>query len=266
MKPFSTRAAVVLALALAQGGLPAHAADDGIVTDRPDFVESSLTVGKYRFQVETSVNLERDDSDGVKTRSWSTPTLLRFGVADDLELRLESDGFMRMRVEDPAAGTATERGWNDLDIGAKWHMRDQEGALPSVGWLLHATLDTGSSAFRGGDVRPSLRASIEWDLGGGWGLGLMPGLAYDKDASGDRYTAGIFGAVLGYSLNDRSRVFAEIAAAQIASDEHGGDVVAFDFGATYLLTDTVQVDTAVNVGANDDTPDLAWTLGLSMKF
>jgi hypothetical protein len=243
----------------------ALAAEDGIVTDRPDFVESSLTVGKYRFQFETSVNLERDDSDGVKSRAWTTPTLLRFGVLDDLELRLESDGYTRLRVEDPA-GTATERGWQDLDAGLKWHMRDQDGALPSVGWLLHATLDTGSAPFRGDGVRPSLRASMEWDLGDGWALGMMPGVAWDKDAAGDRYTAGIFGIVLGYGLTERSRVFAEVAATQIAADEHGGNVVTFDVGGAYLLTDMVQLDTAVFIGATDDTPDLGWTLGLSMKF
>src|SRR5262245_3846378 len=91
----ATLAATALLVAATQA---ARAADDGIVTDRPDFVESSLTVGKYRFQIETSVNLERDDQDDVKFRTWTTPTLLRFGVSDNLELRLESDGYTRARV------------------------------------------------------------------------------------------------------------------------------------------------------------------------
>lgn len=256
---------VLASLALLAGGA-AGAAEDGIVTDRPDFVESSLTVGKGRFQIETSANLERDDSGGVKTRVWTTPTLLRYGIGEQIELRLESDGYTNARTEDPATGTTTERGYQDLDVGLKWHMRDQAGALPSVGWLMHATLDTGSSAFRGEDVRPSLRAAIEWDLGSDLALGMMPGVIYDKDAAGQRYTAGILGIVLGYGITERTRVFAEVAGQQLASDRHGGNVITYDLGAAYLLTDYVQIDTAIAIGANDNTPDLAWTVGLSMKF
>ena len=259
-----THAALLFPLVL----LPALAAaeDDSIVTDRPDFVESSDTVGKGRFQIETSAAIERDKVDGAESQTWTTPTLLRFGVREDLELRLESDGYTNARTDFTAGGSVTERGYQDLDVGAKWHMRDQAGALPSVGWLFHLTLDTGSSAFRGEDVRPSLRAVMEWDLGGPFGLGIMPGLVYDKDENGDRFTAGILGAVLGYEVNERTRVFAEIAASQIASEQHGGDIVTYDFGIAYLITNLVQVDTAVAIGANDNTPDASWTVGLSMKF
>jgi len=244
----------------------AGAAEDGIVTDRPDFVESSDTVGKGRFQIETSAALERDDEDGAKTRTWTTPTLLRFGVREDLELRLESDGYTNARTDFAGGGSTTERGYQDLDVGAKWHMRDQAGALPSVGWLLHLTLDTGSSAFRGEDVRPSLRAVMEWDLGGPFSLGVMPGIIYDKDGNGERFTAGILGTVLGYEVSERTRVFAEVAASQIAPERHGGNIVTYDFGIAYLVTDLVQVDTAFAIGATDETPDLGWTVGLSMKF
>ncbi len=56
----------------------AHAADDDtIATDRPDFVESSNVVGKGRFQVETSIGMDRSKSAGVRERTWATPTLLR---------------------------------------------------------------------------------------------------------------------------------------------------------------------------------------------
>jgi hypothetical protein len=38
---------------------------DTIATDRPDVVESSLTVGKWRFQIETSVGVEHDHSGSI---------------------------------------------------------------------------------------------------------------------------------------------------------------------------------------------------------
>ena len=141
---------VLVALLLMLPG-PASAGedDDGIVTDRPDFVESSNVVGKGRFQVETSVAVERDKADGVKLRTVSTPTLLRFGVAEDWELRVETDGRLRATADNPATGQRLrESGYADTAVGVKWHMVDDEGARPSMGLLAHWDLDTGSAPFR----------------------------------------------------------------------------------------------------------------------
>lgn len=93
-----------------------HAGDDQIATDRPDFVGSSDVVGKGRFQVETSFARERDGSGAQRLHTTSTPTLLRAGVPDTLELRVESDG--RMHAWD---GSGSHRGYADASIGVKWH-------------------------------------------------------------------------------------------------------------------------------------------------
>jgi hypothetical protein len=50
----------------------ACAAENGILTDRPDVVESSEVVGKGRFQVETSVAYERDKSSDSRLRTFTT--------------------------------------------------------------------------------------------------------------------------------------------------------------------------------------------------
>ena len=61
--------------------------NNSIATDRPDFVESSDVVGQGRVQIETGFSEERDRSGGVKTKIRTTPTLIRIGVSDTLELR-----------------------------------------------------------------------------------------------------------------------------------------------------------------------------------
>src|SRR5882672_7148159 len=99
---------VTLLLALAAPPLRA----DEINTDRPDFVESSAVVGRGRFQLETSVAGERDNAGGLRLRTLSTPTLLRLGVSENIELRVESDGAMHTRSFDPASGVTTkDHGW-----------------------------------------------------------------------------------------------------------------------------------------------------------
>ncbi|MYM68307.1 transporter [Pseudoduganella sp. FT55W] len=252
-------------------GLPllAHAADDKdqIVTDRPDFVESSNVVGAGRFQIETSVALERNKANGIKERTYSTPTLLRFGLSDTLEARIETDGHMRVVTNDLGAGTRqTDNGYADVSLGVKWHVADEQGARPSMGILAHVDLDSGSAPFRAAGKGGSLRLAAEWELPNDFGLGIMPGIAWQRNDQGERYTSGIFGIVLGKEWSERCRTFIEYAAPQIAKGRNGGSVSTFDIGGAYLVTDTVQVDTALSRGLNKNTPDWSWTLGLSIKF
>ncbi len=261
------RLASVLIIALAAFYAPVSAADDGIVTDRPDFVESSNVVGMGRFQVETSVALDRSRSSTLSERIVSTPTLLRYGISDTLELRLESDGRVSGRSSmQGTAGSERLSGYADLAVGVKWHVADAAGLSPSVGLLLHADSPSGSRALRGEKWRPSLRVVGEWELPNAMSLGLMPGAGNDTDTLGRRYTHGIFGAVLGKQLTEKLRGFVEIAAPHIARSNHGGTEASFDVGGAYLITDTLQIDTMVARGLNSRTPDLSVTVGLSLKL
>ncbi|MFG6466550.1 transporter [Roseateles sp. BYS87W] len=247
--------------------LPTWADDESIATDRPDFVESSDVVGKGRIQLETSLAWERDRQGGTRTRLGSTPTLLRIGVADAWELRFETDGRLRQRSTD-STGSSTTRGWSDLAVGVKWHQRDGDEAAgtPGIGWLLHADLDSGSGAFRGQGVRPSLRMVAEWEFAGGWTLGVMPGLYRDRDENGHHYTGAILAAVVGKSFTDTLRGFVELSGQQLAAARHGGRVVTLDAGVAWLLTRDLQLDTAVSRGVNAAAPDWSWTVGLSTRF
>ena len=231
---------------------------DPMATDRPDFVESSTTVGAGRWQIEMGLVRERG-AEGEST-SWLLPTLLRVGLGDSWELRFESDTFQRVRLPDGE----TFDGLNDLAVGLKYHVQ-AEPLGASLAWLVHADLDTGSAEFRGTGVRPSLRLVAEWALNDDWSLGVMPGVVRDHDGEG-RYTAWIASAVIGRALSDHHRVFAEIQLPQIAATEHGGTQAAFDVGGAWLLSDDLQLDTAISLGLNERTPDWAWTLGLSIRW
>ena len=261
MKPIA-----ILAI-LALTGIPAVQAQETITTDRPDFVESSHVVGKGRLQVETSVLLERDRSGAARERLVATPTLLRYGIGDSVELRLETDGRIRQRSS-AGALSSTESGHADASLGVKWHAMDAAGSLASLGVLLHADLDSGSRAFRGQGVRPSLRVVGEWELADDWSLGVMPGLGIERgDAPGaGHYRYGILGVVAGKAINERLRAFVEVAMPQIARSRHGGTQASLDVGGAWLLSDTVQVDAMLARGLNSRTPDLALTIGFSFKL
>jgi hypothetical protein len=251
-------------------GMPAHAGDDEpISTDRPDVVESSQVVGKGRVQIETSVQWDRQRGDTPRTETLATPTLLRIGVGERVELRVETDGRVRIRSSD-ASGSERVAGYADSALGIKWHVPDQEGegsaSRPSMAWLVHADLPTGSRALRGHGVRPSLRLVAEWELADGYALGVMPGLGIESDDAGKRYGYGILAATLGKQLGERVRAFVELAAPQIARAARGGTEATVDTGLTYLISKDCQLDVALARGLNHRSPDLRLGAGLSVRM
>ena len=245
----------------------AIAADDEIITDRPDFVESSNVVGRGRFQIETSFAADRGQADGIKDKSYATPTLLRYGVGDDWEVRLETGGRMRATSTDTASGARfTESGYGDVTLGVKWHVADARDTRPSVGLLAHVDLDSGSAPFRAQGKGGSLQLATEWEFANDVSLGMMPGVAWQVNDDGGRYTSGIFGIVIGKGWTDALRGFVEYSSERIARARDGGTSGSLNTGVAYLLTNTVQLDTALSRGLNSRTPDWSWTVGLSMKF
>src|SRR5437868_5360517 len=68
--------------------------EDELVTDRPDFTESSEVVRRGAYQFESGVTFESDVVDGARGRSVSAPgSLLRIGLGRRTELRISTDGF-----------------------------------------------------------------------------------------------------------------------------------------------------------------------------
>lgn len=241
---------------------PARADDDEIVTDRPGLVESSDTVAPGRWQLEGGLALLRDKSDGLRVRERGTPLLLRVGLAEDWELRLETDGALRQ-----TAGGERSRGWGDASVGLKWHWRDADAAraAPGLAWLAHLDVDSGSAAFRGQGLRPSLRLTAEWELPGDWSAGLIGGLYRDRNEAGKRYVGAIAGASLGWPLAEGWKGYVEVAAEQIASTRNGGRQVSAGTGLSWLLERNLQLDASLNRGLNRQTADWVWGLGISYR-
>ncbi|WP_322403203.1 transporter [Massilia luteola] len=244
----------------------AHADDDAINPDRPNVANSSQVVGARRVQLETGVQWDRERDDDAHVRTLTTPTLLRIGLSDALELRVETTGRTIAHASDPATGAHTvSAGWADGAAGVKWHLGDQDGMRPAVGLIAEAALPTGSAALRGTGFRPSLDVPAEWDLGSDWSLGVMPGVGRDGDDAGSHYTYGVLAASLGKAFSERLHGFAEVAAPQIARAAHGGTQSVLDAGASWLVNRDCQLDAMVVHGLNRNVPGLSLAFGMSVR-
>src|SRR3954471_8795564 len=135
-----------------------------IDTDGPDFVESSEVVGTGRFQFEADAQAERDQRKSKRITSLGTPTLFRLGVSDTVELRVETEGALRV-IDHNGSGTTTA-GRGDTAFGIKWHSQDRERATntAAISWILHFETPTGTGQFKGQGVAPSVRSVMTWEL------------------------------------------------------------------------------------------------------
>ncbi|HET8871734.1 MAG TPA: transporter [Aquabacterium sp.] len=250
-------------IGLASGGAVAH---ESITTDRPGLVESSTVVGEGHTQVEASVALNRETEGSPRNRTYSTPTLIRYGISDRLELRLEADGLMQSTQWDGGV-KSIDRGTSDLSFGIKWRMpTPAEGESgPSTAWLLHVDAPTGTKPFHGQGMRPSVRYVAEWDFDE-WSVGMMPGIYVEHNDANKRYVGSIFAVTVGKELTDQLRTFVEFAGQQLTSPKNGGNVVVIDTGLTYLLSDRVQLDCAFSKGISHAAPRQVLEVGWSMRF
>jgi len=234
------------------------AADEGIITERPSFVDSSQTMGLGQLQIETGV---QDEKDHGSVNTWTIPTLLRCGLAEDWEMRFENDVYQRSNAET----SHYVDGWSNLVVGVKHHIGgDQDGGVASA-WFAEVELPTGDTPFRGRGARPSARWVTEWDLPANYSFAVMPGLKYDSGDNG-RFVSGSFGATLSKNFSEATQAFVELASQQIAKSADGGTQVSFDAGIQYRIGKNVQIDSAIFFGLNGRTPDTTATVGVSTRW
>jgi len=248
----------ILVLFAASGAL---AQESPIATDRPGFLFSSLTVGRGVGQIELglpAVTL----FDGTDTRTTSLIGLLRVGVGDTFELRLGSPFYNEVRFE--AGGRSfSDSGYGDLEVGAKWHLLDNEGAQPSFALIPSVILPVGEAGFSAEDPIYQLNTASEWTLADGWGVGFLAGFLRGESAE-DSYLQQTYGGLLGRTAGSWSP-YVEVA--HVRTDLDGASESSFlGGGLKYLVSNDVQIDVNFDRGLTDESPDWLLGLGLSARF
>jgi hypothetical protein len=127
--------------------------------DLANFPNSAFTLPQGRSYVElVPFNFSRRTPDGSPTQ-FSSGYLLRYGLTNDFELRLQSDGYTVQRGPGGASGMSPQI----LDF--KWHVMDEkkESFLPAMGVEFALQTNWGSRAFRGG-TQPGLSLNFDQTL------------------------------------------------------------------------------------------------------
>lgn len=249
----------VLPLLLAAGSAAAHV----IWADRPGVSTPPTVVTPGTVQFEGGLQVERETHDAPDTVSYTLPdATLRIGLLRDLELRVESDGFVVLDRE----GAPNQVDGSDLVLAAKWHLRDQAGLLPAFGLLPALSLPTGGDAVTSDGFDPSLGLLGAWALAERWTL--MANLVFAASTQGVDDSRRIFqlgpSVSLEWELASRWNGFVEYYGAVktgSVSDQH-----SVDGGLSFLADDHLQLDVSAGAGLDAAAPDWFVSTGLAWHF
>jgi hypothetical protein len=231
-----------------------------MVTDRPDFTESALTVPARLQQLEFGQTFTQEG----ETRSVSIGEfLLRSGITDRIEMRLAANSFA---VEQ--TGTSRTQGMEDANIGAKIALLDAgEGAArwqPGLAVIVGASVPTGARVFRSARVLPEVKLLAAWDLTDRVAFSSNLNWARAEEI-GTPYTEWSGSASVGAGVTDRVGAYLEYYAfGEAASAWRRREYV--NGGLTFLFTPTLQLDARVGIGPSTSQRDFFAGLGLSRRW
>ena len=242
----------------------ARAQDDDLINaDRPGIADGSTTLQRGRAQFEGGI--ERDDStaDGANDRSLFTPLLLRYGMTDAFELRMETAGYHHQ-----LSAEQNRSGWTPVSIGFKAHLHEEDtkSHMPSLGVIARLFVPSGSGDTRSERATGDMRLAADMTLSERWSVNPNLGFSFDN-TNADRFVDAfslLAAATLQCNFTPHLNAFVD-GGMQVPASGHATALV--DTGVAWIIGRNMQLDTTIGWGAHgSETPRVFWSAGVSQRF
>ncbi|HEX8833959.1 MAG TPA: transporter [Abditibacteriaceae bacterium] len=240
----------------------AQEAVEPLITDRPDFTESTQTLAPGRTQVEGGATFTRSGS----SRETSVGEfLVRVGAGKKTELRFGVNSYVWTR--DAVNGDAS--GKDDTTFGVKLRLSEGSGGMglkkPAMSLLLDTNLPTGSRAYRENGLQPAAKLLLGWTLNERLALASNLNYAYARQG-GTRFNQFSGSVSLGLAVTDKTGAFFEVYGFE--KDSPGGSSASFfNTGLTYLVSNDFQLDARVGTGiGGGPNPNYFFGVGAAQRF
>ncbi|HEX4414196.1 MAG TPA: transporter [Lacipirellulaceae bacterium] len=236
-------------------------------SDRPGFGDCPSAVGCDRCELEIGYQYSYDREANTSEIQHTYPqSLLRVGaLANWFELRVS---WSQEQDTDRVFGVSshTDVGSQDMSVGFKIALTDQDHWLPKTGLVVDATVPTGSEAFTTHKFLPEVEYIYEWELTKQLTFDAVTELSDFADDVTDREFLAISEAAgVQRKLNEQLSAYVQWH----ITTPHEADTFqtqqVFEGGLILLLSNNLQWDGEYGVGLNSATPDYFVGTGLSMR-
>jgi hypothetical protein len=219
-----------------------------LVTGRPGRSESASTLAKNSFQIEMGIMREHKDNEEFdKNAVGFATTLLRYGVWDNFELRLESF-YGSTHSNDKINDTDTiYNGFGPLTAGFKVHVVEESGIRPEISILSSITLrHIGNENYAPVFSYPRSLAAFSHTLSNKFDLGYNAGFAYNGYSADGFF---IYSMILYYHISKVVSCFGEF----YGNFDHGNlPRFRIDGGFTFDLRKNLILDISAGYGFDRD--------------
>lgn len=268
------------ALALAVGLYAARSAadplqpmDEPLVTDRPDFTESTEVVPAGHFQLEAGYTFTYDRESHDRVYDHTAPELLgRWGVVHPFELRFGWAGYSwsqdHFLTETRAGRSVIQEDWsqgaNDLSVGFKLKLLEQDGLQPHFAILPQVTLPSGTVGISSGDVDSEVKLLWGYDLTDNLAIAGNLNLAVPTEEA-HRFVQTAASLSLALGICEDWGAYLEYFG--FYPNHHGSDAAhTLNGGLTYLVSNDFQIDLRAGFGLNEEADDFFAGLGFAWRW
>ncbi len=230
----------------------------GAFAAMPLTTDDAYTVERGEFQVETGVDLTRQDNHD---REVGPSVTLSYGLLERMDVTVGSSYLF----VNPAEGK-NENGIGDTEVRLKYHLVDQKGWIPhfAVSGMLKIPTASDSKGLGSGKTDFGLNAIFTWNLSKRWQLYSNLGYTF----IGEHHAENEFNysAAVQFALSDKWALVGELVGVNNFNGHTSDDPFSGLVGAQYMLSDSLVLDAGVEIGMNRAAPDYRFTAGLTFFF
>jgi hypothetical protein len=236
--------------------------------DRPDKSTSPLTIDAGHAQLEMDLlgTLYTHGGGASMQQFFSADPVLKLGVTNNADVEVELGGYQSIRVTDRATGRSQHlSGFGDVTIRTKINLVGNDGGDFAAAIVPTFKLPTATGGVGNGAAEFGVLAPVQLALP----LDLTALFVTEIDQLKNAVNTGrhaSFTNLLNISHPITPELTAEVEIWSQVQAQHEPSQYSLDLAAAYALGPNTQLDAALYVGLNAQTPALVGYIGMAQRF